>query len=1050
MGAKITKVADDKTINKQTIEDTLENTVDMIAADLILKENFRDMVNLMDKEKCNEMIILTAETLFKNFKNIDINFLKKRFKNVIDSENNDQTKEIPEEVVESMEVSVINKRKFIEMDSKNSNSEEKYELCVGIAKYYIQIAHLYAAIATTVNPTYTYSNITGKPDDESSCKEPSDNFKIPNEIKIGGTPSSFMISPGEMAAPMTPMSPTPMSATPMSPTPMSPTGTPMSPTPMSPTPMSATPISPTGTPMSPTVTPMSPTPLDSNSYLPTPDQLPQLKISDKLIQEYQTDLKGKSKLPSDAYITKTNIKGLCNSRLASLANGINLEDLDTEATISLKPTFCDMNKSTKIDIEGIPETKTLLDEPGIPELEGLYKDKYDYNKGEYVGLSPEMQNQYEKDLKVFYTAFTGNEIMPKNITKFCQIQLREFHNTIGCSSKEAQFSNTQELLGSRVYKAFDESIMISENGGTGMAQTLTNVEGFTENFIVGSVKNPPGQLYPQQEIEIYENDPLTATGNNPKVKFINNYAGAYRKEYTGTLKERLFKKYADHLIKMMQNAETQKKALLENLRKVFIKNPNPSSGKLFIISNKLTSESLADITDNVRDIIVKMYIDCETDFIEGIKLFDALIDKQILDEAISTKRQLTKSIKDDEDTDAMTEFKDMDTDININKEMTPEDIEYYTMLFNRYISENDEGELNPGLSLGEFNKFMKELPINMTKNQRDALFNKLNSNDYVDIESLLEWLNSDDYRSLLMISKKTNESGSVYVETPHGLKTPESIPALLSDELKVSDKFLALFPTVREKYRNIKFFLYSANTIPEVKGSATLNCCNMDMNITPSPSIIGYSTGYKNPPLFLEHVPGLNENDEELFKRNKQTLTNNILGINHWFLIKQETNYVTDIESKPSTPTPNLNTIQQIPGFNKERGGITDYHNKGNIRGLDLAQFNPQPQRKMTLMGGTGDDLDTFGLFDSPAPALASPALALASPAPALASPALAPKNENRVVLLWWFRNILETNNLNNIEINPNINNATTTMESIKNTNSFIRKLKPKINYFEL
>ena len=41
-------------------------------------------------------------------------------------------------------------------------------------------------------------------------------------------------------------------------------------------------------------------------------------------------------------------------------------------------------------------------------------------------------------------------------------------------------------------------------------------------------------------------------------------------------------------------------------------------------------------------------------------------------------------------------------------------------------------------------------------------------------------------------------------------------------------------------------------------------------------------------------------------------LTNNILGINHWFLIKQETNYVTDIESKPSTPTPNLNTIQQI------------------------------------------------------------------------------------------------------------------------------------------
>ena len=38
MGGQITKVADDNTINKKTQEDTLENTVDMIATDLILKK----------------------------------------------------------------------------------------------------------------------------------------------------------------------------------------------------------------------------------------------------------------------------------------------------------------------------------------------------------------------------------------------------------------------------------------------------------------------------------------------------------------------------------------------------------------------------------------------------------------------------------------------------------------------------------------------------------------------------------------------------------------------------------------------------------------------------------------------------------------------------------------------------------------------------------------------------------------------------------------------------------------------------------------------------
>ena len=129
----------------------------------------------------------------------------------------------------------------------------------------------------------------------------------------------------------------------------------------------------------------------------------------------------------------------------------------------------------------------------------------------------------------------------------------------------------------------------------------------------------------------------------------------------------------------------------------------------------------------------------------------------------------------------------------------------------------------------------------MTKNQKERLFDQLQSDNFVDIESLLEWLNGDEYRSLLAKNRRGNESGSLYVETPYGSQGPTETPALLSGQLKVSDNYRSLFPTVRNKFRNIKFFLYSANTIPEQKGSATLNCCNMDMNITPSPTIVGYS-----------------------------------------------------------------------------------------------------------------------------------------------------------------------------------------------------------------
>ena len=35
-------------------------------------------------------------------------------------------------------------------------------MCLGIAKFYIKIAHIYAAIVTTVNPTYNYKNENGE------------------------------------------------------------------------------------------------------------------------------------------------------------------------------------------------------------------------------------------------------------------------------------------------------------------------------------------------------------------------------------------------------------------------------------------------------------------------------------------------------------------------------------------------------------------------------------------------------------------------------------------------------------------------------------------------------------------------------------------------------------------------------------------------------------------------------------------------------------------------------------------------------------------------
>ena len=82
-------------------------------------------------------------------------------------------------------------------------------------------------------------------------------------------------------------------------------------------------------------------------------------------------------------------------------------------------------------------TKRLGDEEGIPELEFLYKDVYDYYTGKYTGMTDKSAKQYSEDLKAFYDVFTGGKTLPATITKFSQIPLKDFHSQALCQDKNS-------------------------------------------------------------------------------------------------------------------------------------------------------------------------------------------------------------------------------------------------------------------------------------------------------------------------------------------------------------------------------------------------------------------------------------------------------------------------------------------------------------------------------------------------------------------------------------------------------------------------------------
>jgi hypothetical protein len=265
----------------------LPSVVDAIATKYILTQNFQDMLKIENREYCDKLIILTSKIFGTHLSNLELKYLSQRTEKgkIIDKMAKDN-------------VVYMEKSKADHIDVQND--VQKRRMCVGIAKFYVRIAHIFAAITKTLNPTYEYKNAFGEKERASLLNK--------NSIPFG--------------------------------------------------------------------------------------------IEKKLVQ--------------------TNI---CSLRL----NAIKPEIDETTKMMKINPKFCQMNKMSSSD-----RSKTLMDEPGIPELRELYNDMYDYNIGKFVSMSPSATEKYNSDLASFYKAFTGAKEVPSEITSFSSIPLMQFHKSVYC------------------------------------------------------------------------------------------------------------------------------------------------------------------------------------------------------------------------------------------------------------------------------------------------------------------------------------------------------------------------------------------------------------------------------------------------------------------------------------------------------------------------------------------------------------------------------------------------------------------------------------------
>jgi len=127
---------------------SISQILDYIATYYILTMDFKSLRRLYDKEYCDKLVILTSDIIERYFTDMEISYLAQRVKNGVEVNEMDKANII-----------FFDKEQLAKLDVQNSIKKKR--LCLGIAKFYIKIAHVFAAIVTTINPVYVYKDADG-------------------------------------------------------------------------------------------------------------------------------------------------------------------------------------------------------------------------------------------------------------------------------------------------------------------------------------------------------------------------------------------------------------------------------------------------------------------------------------------------------------------------------------------------------------------------------------------------------------------------------------------------------------------------------------------------------------------------------------------------------------------------------------------------------------------------------------------------------------------------------------------------------------------------
>jgi hypothetical protein len=141
-----------KSTTKGDDKSQLFKLVNKVATKYILTQNFNDMKNLENKAYCDKLVILTSDVIADKLDDLEITYLAQKL------EKGTQVDKKKTENVIYLQKDDLNK---LDVKDTKSSFKRKQRMCIGIARYYVKIAHVFAAIVKSIDPVYTYKNELG-------------------------------------------------------------------------------------------------------------------------------------------------------------------------------------------------------------------------------------------------------------------------------------------------------------------------------------------------------------------------------------------------------------------------------------------------------------------------------------------------------------------------------------------------------------------------------------------------------------------------------------------------------------------------------------------------------------------------------------------------------------------------------------------------------------------------------------------------------------------------------------------------------------------------